>query len=88
MTDSFVMSPESPLFLLPEGERGGKRISLDPDQRKRLSDMELPELSQYMGEVVSLITTGDTPSPSLQPAASGQNHDNPASAAECDPTLH
>lgn len=33
---------------------GGKRISLAPDQQKKLSDIKLPELNLNMGEVVAL----------------------------------
>lgn len=33
---------------------GGKRVSLAPDQRKRLSEIKVPELSLDMGEVVAL----------------------------------
>jgi predicted DNA-binding transcriptional regulator YafY len=33
---------------------GGKRISLAPDQQKRLSDIKVPDLSLNMGEVVAL----------------------------------
>jgi predicted DNA-binding transcriptional regulator YafY len=33
---------------------GGKRISLAPDQQKRLSEIKVPELSLNMGEVVAL----------------------------------
>lgn len=33
---------------------GGKRVSLAPDQQKRLSEIKVPELSLNMGEVVAL----------------------------------
>lgn len=33
---------------------GGKRVSLAPDQQKRLSDIKVPDLSLNMGEVVAL----------------------------------